>query len=86
MNASYMWLYNQDSQVFRSDLFHLLCAQDSNSALIEAVWIFLGGNVKVNSEDKVRPGEVQVNGQSHLQQQEKIEFIKSQEKNLNSIV
>lgn len=61
-----MWLNHQDSLVLRNDLFHLLCAQDGNSTLIEAVWIFLGGDVKVNSEDEVRPGEVQVNGQSDL--------------------
>lgn len=66
-----MWFNNQDSLVFRNDLCHLLCAQDSNSTLIEAVWIFLGGDVKVNSEDEVRPGEVQVHGQSHLQREEK---------------
>lgn len=47
-------------------MFYLLGAQDSNATLIEAMWIFLGGNVKVNSEDEVRPGEVQVHGKSHL--------------------
>lgn len=85
MNTSYVWLNNEDSQVFRSDLFHLLCAQDSHSPLIEAVRIFLCGDVEVNREDKVRPGEVQVNGQSHLQQQEKSEFINSQDEIFNSI-
>lgn len=49
----------------------LLGTEDSNSTLIEAVWIFLGGDVKVNSEDEVRPGEVQVHGQSHLQGEDK---------------
>lgn len=52
-------------------MFHLLGAQDSNSTLVEAVWIFLGGDVKVNSEDEIGPGEVQVHGQSHLQRDEK---------------
>lgn len=61
--------------VFRSDLFHLLGAQDSNSTLIEAVWIFLGGDVKVNSEDEDRPSEVQVHGQSHLQREEKLNVL-----------
>lgn len=46
----------------------LLGAQDSNSTLVEAVWVFLGGDVKVNGEDEVGPREVQVHGQSHLQQ------------------
>ncbi len=64
MNVSnYVWFHNGDSLV----LFHLLGAQDSNSTLIEAVGIFLGGNVEVDSEDEVRPGEVQVHWQSHLQ-------------------
>lgn len=58
----YVWFNNWDSLVFRNDLFHLLGAQDSNSTLVEAVWIFLGGDVKVNSEDEVGPGEVQVHG------------------------
>lgn len=62
-----MWFNNEDSLVLRNDLFHLLCAQDGNSTLVEAVWIFLGGDVEVNGENEVRPGEVQVNGQSHLQ-------------------
>lgn len=67
---------NQDSglQEWFGDL---LCAQDSNSTLIEAVWIFLGGNVKVNSEDEVRPGEVQVHGQSHLQWAEQPNVLRS---------
>lgn len=30
------------------------------------MWIFLGGDVKVHSEDEVRPREVQVHGQSYL--------------------
>lgn len=65
--GDYVWFNNQDSLVFRNDSwFHLLSAQDSNSTLIEAVWIFLGGDVKVNSEDEVGPGEVQVHGKSHL--------------------
>ena len=51
-------------------MFLLLCAEDSNPTLIEAMWIFLGGDVKVDGEDEIRPGEVQVHGQSHLQQKE----------------
>lgn len=50
----------------------LLCAEHSNPTLIEAMWIFLGGNVKVDGEDEVGPGEVQVYGQSHLQQKENV--------------
>lgn len=69
--SDYVWFNNQDSLVFRSDLFHLLGAQDSDSTLIEAVWIFLGGDVEVHGEDEVRPGEVQVNGQSDLQREDK---------------
>lgn len=57
-----MWFNNQDSLVFRNELFPLLGAQDSNSTLVEAVRIFLGGDVKVNSEDEIGPGEVQVHG------------------------
>ncbi len=76
MNESdYVWFNNWDSLVFRNDLCHLLGAQDSNSTLIEAVWIFLGGDVKVNSEDEVRPSEVQVHGQSHLQREEKLNVM-----------
>lgn len=56
----------KDRRVLRNGLFRLLCAQDGNSTLIEAMRIFLGGNVKVNSEDEVRPGEVQVHWKSHL--------------------
>lgn len=56
------------NQVFRNDALPLLCAEDSDSTLVEAMWIFLGGDVKVNSEDEVRPCEVQVHWQSHLQQ------------------
>lgn len=55
-------------QVFRNDFLPLLCAEDSDSTLIEAMWILLGGDVKVNSEDEVRPGEVQVHWQCHLWQ------------------
>lgn len=40
------------------------------------MWVFLGGDVEVNSEDEVRPGEVQVHGESHLQGQEKINVMK----------
>lgn len=81
MNVSdYVWFNNQD-------LCHLLGAQDSNSTLIEAVWIFLGGDVKVNSEDEVGPGEVQVHGQSHLQREEKLNVISvSGRAEFNSII
>ena len=61
-----MGVNKQDSLVCRNDLGWLLGAQDSHSTLVEAMWIFLGGDVEVNGEDEVRPGEVQVNGQSHL--------------------
>lgn len=47
--------------------YFLLCAQNSNSTLIEVVWVFLSGEVKVHSEDEIWPGEVQVHGQSYLQ-------------------
>lgn len=47
----------------------LLCAQDGNAALVEAVRVFLGGDVEVDGEDEISPGEVQVHGKSHLQQQ-----------------
>ena len=50
-------------------MFHLLGAQNCNSALIEAVWVLLGGDVEVNGEDEVRPGEVQVHWESHLQRE-----------------
>lgn len=48
-------------------LWSLLVAQNGDSTLVEAVWILLGGDVKIDGEDEVRPGEVQVHGQSHLQ-------------------
>lgn len=44
----------------------LLVAQDGHATLVEAVRILLGGDVKIDGEDEVRPGEVQVHGQSHL--------------------
>lgn len=47
----------------------LLSAQDGDAALVEAVWVFLGGDVEVDGEDEIRPCEVQVHGKSHLQQQ-----------------
>lgn len=50
---------------FRSD-YGLLVAQNGDATLVEAVWILLGGDVKIDGEDEVRPGEVQVHGQSHL--------------------
>lgn len=49
-------------------MFHLLGAQDSNSTLIEAVWIFFGGDVKVHGEDEIWPCEVQVHRKTHLQE------------------
>lgn len=54
------------SERFRSDR-RLLVAQNSDSALVEAVWILLGGDVEIHGEDEIGPGEVQVHGQSHLQ-------------------
>lgn len=47
----------------------LLCAQYGDAALVEAVWVFLGGDVEVDGENEIRPCEVQVHGKSHLQQQ-----------------
>lgn len=46
----------------------LLGAQDGNAALVEAVWVFLGGDVEVDGEDEIGPREVQVHGKSHLHQ------------------
>lgn len=48
---------------------HLLGAEDGNATLEEALWVFLVGDVKVDREDEVGPGEVQVHGKSHLQGQ-----------------
>lgn len=46
-----MWFdYNQDLK-WGNVSFQLLCAQDGNSTLVEAVRIFLGGDVEVNGED-----------------------------------
>lgn len=47
--------------------YGLLVAQNGDTAFVEAVRILLGGDVKIDGEDEVRPGEVQVHGQSHLQ-------------------
>lgn len=46
----------------------LLCAENGNPALVEVVRVLLGGDVKVNSEDKVSASEVEVHWQSYLQQ------------------
>lgn len=62
MNLSYAWVYGDAFEV--QEL--LLIAQNSDSTLVEAVRILLGGDVKIDSEDEVRPGEVQVHWQSHL--------------------
>lgn len=56
---------------FRSDR-GLLVAKNGDSALVEAVWILLGGDVKIHGEDEVRSGEVQVHGQSHLHRDEDV--------------
>lgn len=63
MNRSYAWVYGGDAFAVQEPL---LIAQNSDSTFVEAVWILLGGDVKIDSEDEVRPGEVQVHGQSHL--------------------
>lgn len=44
----------------------LLSAQNCNSTLVEAAWVFLCSDFKVHSEDKVRPREVQVDRQGYL--------------------
>lgn len=62
MNLRYAWVHGDAFEV--QEL--LLIAQNSDSTLVEAVWILLGGNIKIDGEDEVRPGEVQVHGQSHL--------------------
>lgn len=50
----------------------LLIAQNSDSTLVETVWILLSGDVKIDGEDEVRPGEVQVHGQSHLHRDKEV--------------
>ena len=44
-----------------------LRAQDRDAALVEAARVLLGGDFEVHREDEVCPGEVQVDGQRHLQ-------------------
>lgn len=63
MNLSYAWVYGGDAFEVQE---LLLIAQNSDPTFVEAVWILLGGDVKIDGEDEVRPGEVQVHGQSHL--------------------
>lgn len=43
-----------------------LRAEDGDATLVEATWILLGGDLKIDREDEVRTGEVQVDGQGHL--------------------
>lgn len=43
-----------------------LGAEDGDTALVEAAWVLLGGDLKVHREDEVCTGEVQVDGQGHL--------------------
>lgn len=63
MNLSYAWLDGEDALEVQE---LLLIAQNSDSTLVEAVWILLGGDVKIDGENKVRPGKVQIHGQSYL--------------------
>lgn len=44
----------------------LLCAEHCHAALIEVVRVFLGGDVKVYSEDEIGSCEVQIHRQSDL--------------------
>ena len=44
-----------------------LRAQDRDAALVEAARVLFGGDFEVHREDEVCPGEVQVDGQRHLQ-------------------
>lgn len=69
MNPGYAWVYGGDAFELQE---LLLVAQNSDSTLVETVWIFLGGDVKIDGEDEVRPGEVQVHGQSHLHRDKEV--------------
>lgn len=56
------WGYTDQDffSLFRNDC--LFSAQNSNSTLVEAVGILLSGDVKINREDQIGSGEVQVHG------------------------
>lgn len=49
---------------------HLLGAEDGDAALVEVMRVFLGGDVKINSENEVGACEVQIDGQRDLQREE----------------
>lgn len=49
---------------------HLLGAEDGDAALVEVMRVFLGGDVKINSENEVGAREVQIDGQRDLQREE----------------
>lgn len=66
VNESGIYVMHDYGQAALELHYGLLVAQNGDATLIEAVWILLGGDVKIDGEDEVRPGEVQVHGQSHL--------------------
>lgn len=70
MNPRHAWLYGGDASEGSGAI--LLIAQNSDSTLVETVWILLSGDVKIDGEDEVRPGEVQVHGQSHLHRDKEV--------------
>lgn len=45
-----------------------LRAEDGDATLVEAARVLLGGDLEVDREDEVCPGEVQVDGQGHLEE------------------
>lgn len=49
---------------------HLLGAEDGDAALVEVMRVFLGGDVKINSENEIGTREVQIDGQRDLQREE----------------
>lgn len=69
MNPRYAWVYGGDALKVQEPL---LIAQNCDASLVETVWILLSGDVKVDGEDEVGPGEVQVHRQSHLHRDEEV--------------
>lgn len=69
MNPRFAWVYGGDALEVQEPL---LIAQNCDSTLVETVWILLSGDVKIDGEDEIRPGEVQVHGQSHLHRDEEV--------------
>lgn len=47
----------------------LLGAEDGDSALVEVMRVFLGGDVKIDGEDEIGAREVQIDGQRDLRKQ-----------------